>query len=914
MPEHPIRTNAKRTSQTAKNDAERDYNRNIISDKKRKTLKLGILIIISLLVIQLYALQFILINDELTEPDFDFDDDGLPNDWEIEYHFNPRNPNDRNIDPDNDTLTNIQEFENQTDPHNVDSDWDNLPDPWEIKFGLNPINKSDRNFDLDSDGLTNFKEFSAGTDPTNEDTDSDGIIDTWELTYALNPLNASDFSLDKDNDNLINLDEFLNNTDPLNKDTDFDTMDDFWEINNNLNPNNNSDAEADYDNDSLTNTREYLYKLDPWDFDFDNDLLPDGWEVSNNLDPTKKDHTLDHDDDGLNNLQEFENSTDPRNHDTDLDKIPDLWEVTHALNPTEAYDSLLDYDNDFLTNYMEYQNDLNPFSSDTDSDKLPDNWELKFDLDPKTNDSGLDPDQDGLINLLEFQLSTMPNDPDSDDDFLPDGWEWVYGLNAINSSDAGFDVDKDGLTNLEEFLNKTDPTKKDTDSDSLPDGWEVQQGLNATRKDADLDSDKDGLTNLKEYELGTIPLNPDSDGDLLPDGWEILHRRLEYNPISGKDEWTLNPLNNDTNENGTVDGSEDFDQDGVWYDEPTKLYDPYSNYEEFLNGSDPYNPDSDSDSLPDGWEAVNDLSPTVDDHDLDKDNDGLTNFQEYQLKLAPNNNDTDDDLLNDKTEIDIYGTDPKDRDTDNDTMGDGFEILIRGSDPFIPNHFYVILINTGDPDNPSDPTWRDSKIMDQTLRKYYGYNDSMIWKYEKGAATFKNFKKAVNEITALSDANDTIYFNFAAHGNPGYLQFNDGIHYYSEIDGWLDNITCDRMIVSIDACFSGSAISPLNDGDNPAPRVIYTACKEDEESDGTFHAKFTDALGFSPLEHDVADSDFGTRDGLGNGYVSVREAFLYAADYVSKWCDVDNDGNCDTPEESNSTAFWENTYLGEYRN
>jgi hypothetical protein len=293
--------------------------------------------------------------------------------------------------------------------------------------------------------------------------------------------------------------------------------------------------------------------------------------------------------------------------------------------------------------------------------------------------------------------------------------------------------------------------------------------------------------------------------------------------------------------------------------------------------------------------------------------DGLSNFEEYQLGLYPDKADSDDDLLNDKDELDKFGTDPLVHDMDGDTMGDGFEILIRGTNPFEPNNYFALLLNTGDPNNVYDP-WPDSKNMDKLLRTRYGYNDSMIWKYEKGAASFTNFKKSINQITALSDENDTIYINLAAHGDVGYLKFSDGWHYYTEIDDWFDNITCNRMIISIDACHSGSAISDLDDGDNPAPRVIYAACKADEESDGTFHLKFTDGLGLSRLEYPVVDENFGSHDGSGNGYVSVRESFLFAAEYVHNYLDVDLDNNLDTAIESNSSAFWEDTYLGEYRN
>ena len=83
--------------------------------------------------------------------------------------------------------------------------------------------------------------------------------------------------------------------------------------------------------------------------------------------------------------------------------------------------------------------------------------------------------------------------------------------------------------------------------------------------------------------------------------------------------------------------------------------------------------------MPDGWELRHQLKPLVDDSTQDQDNDGLNNFIEFQLGLDPDNNDTDNDLLNDKDEMEIYGTDPLIRDMDNDTLGDGFEILAHRS-------------------------------------------------------------------------------------------------------------------------------------------------------------------------------------------------------------------------------------------
>ena len=57
-----------------------------------------------------------------------------------------------------------------------DFDNDGMPNDYEDLFGLNKFS-NDANGDLDGDGLTNIEEFNLGTIPNNPDTDGDGIPD-----------------------------------------------------------------------------------------------------------------------------------------------------------------------------------------------------------------------------------------------------------------------------------------------------------------------------------------------------------------------------------------------------------------------------------------------------------------------------------------------------------------------------------------------------------------------------------------------------------------------------------------------------------------------------------------------------------------------------------------------------------------
>nr|WP_321403847.1 S8 family serine peptidase [uncultured Desulfobacter sp.] len=92
----------------------------------------------------------------------DIDGDGLPSEWEISYMGTIENDADTDIDEDG--LTQLEEYNNQTDPTAADTDEDGMPDGWEVDNGLDPLT-DDSAQDLDDDTYTNVQEYLAGTDP-----------------------------------------------------------------------------------------------------------------------------------------------------------------------------------------------------------------------------------------------------------------------------------------------------------------------------------------------------------------------------------------------------------------------------------------------------------------------------------------------------------------------------------------------------------------------------------------------------------------------------------------------------------------------------------------------------------------------------------------------------------------------------
>jgi len=269
--------------------------------------------------------------------DPDDDNDGMPDEWEEMWGLDPLNKTDSGQDPDMDGLTNLQEYENSTNPLLGDTEGDGLPDKYEIDQGLDPL-RNDSGEDPDSDGLPNGEEYYWDTDPLESDTDGDGMPDGWEVEHGFNPAYEKDSLSDEDGDGFKNSEEYSAGTDPLKSDTDEDGISDGWEVENGLNPLNETDAFLDPDGDNLTNFMEYFRGTDPGSSDTDGDGMPDGWEVNCSLDPLNpQDAKLDKDGDHLTNYEEYIAGTDPEMRDTDGDGVDD-GEDKYPLDKTRWRD------------------------------------------------------------------------------------------------------------------------------------------------------------------------------------------------------------------------------------------------------------------------------------------------------------------------------------------------------------------------------------------------------------------------------------------------------------------------------------------------------------------------------------------------------------------------------------------------
>lgn len=153
---------------------------------------------------------------------FDTDGDGLDDGTELAFNSDPKV-----VDTDDDELNDKEEFELNSDPNTPDTDGDGLGDKAEKECGSSLLQP-----DPDDDTLFDSLECELGTDPWNPDTDDDGLLDGYEV-HALNTsplLNDTDFDLLDDGE------ELMWKTDPLYNDTDLDGLWDGTELELGTNP------------------------------------------------------------------------------------------------------------------------------------------------------------------------------------------------------------------------------------------------------------------------------------------------------------------------------------------------------------------------------------------------------------------------------------------------------------------------------------------------------------------------------------------------------------------------------------------------------------------------------------------------------------------------------------------------------
>ncbi len=405
--------------------------------------------------------------------------------------------------------------------------------------------------------------------------------------------------------------------------------------------------------------------------------------------------------------------------DFDGDTIPDELEGKEEGRDTDG-DTVPDYqdpdsDGDTIPDAVEAQNNGNTWNKpvDTDGDTVPDYLDL---------DSDDDTIPDAVETADDFDGDTIPNylDLDSDGDTIPD---------AVETAD---DQDKDGIPN---FLDL------DSDGDGIPDWAEL---YNTPYDDVDLD-------NIPNF------LDTDSDGDTIIDNAEKGDGPESL--VKGEQTWMPRDTDNDTIPDFVDD---DSDNDSV------------KDTVERMFGTDPYNPDSDGDTIMDGDDGVaywdeatkqwlpidNDRDGIINALDLDSDGDTIPDKEESSWFCVL------DDTKEEKTcKFDALGRpiferiekDPRQSPPDAD--GDGIpDFLDLDSDgDGLPDQFETVCAAITTPSRYLPDTDGDT-IADAVEYAFAPYSDPHSLMCDKN-------KQIVGSATD-SDGNDIkLYFHFNPHEN-----------------------------------------------------------------------------------------------------------------------------------------------------
>lgn len=477
--------------------------------------------------------------------------DGLDDGWEISYFGNTnQGPNDN---PDNDGLTNLQEyngggipgFNGGTNPNNPDTDGDTLNDGPEVFGSSNAYSPGTRTspFLADSDGdkvsdavengSLNTAFGNAPTDPNFADSDVDGVNDNEELAYQSNP---NDFASKP--------------TTAL-----------FYFINNTLR---NGSFELLGPVPGTANTA----KATHWDTAAAGDVTY--WTTWAGVSTANGDSGTENGGATQGSKRGYMQAGNAAYNMTDrLVQAGDVYAITwKQITSTGTLTVNLVYDEGgVITPLNEAQAITNAPNS---------NGRLVYRILPGSPAIGKKVGVGirgnfSFIHFDEFALSIA--DKDSDSDGLNDLFEdQQFGNNDGNPEPGELalqsgtsDADSDGLSNADELGRGTSPLDADSDDDLLTDGEEVSGSKNAFQPGTPTnplkaDSDGDKLTDFEErgslnVAFANAPTDPntaDSDFDLISDYEEIAYRS-DPNDAGSVPEPRVYPLISNTLRNGSFE-------------------------------------------------------------------------------------------------------------------------------------------------------------------------------------------------------------------------------------------------------------------------------------------------------------------------------------------------------------------------
>ena len=484
---------------------------------------------------------------QIVDANADSDGDGMPDWYEVTHKLRP-NFNDASLDPEGDTLSNINEFLRGTDPNRSDTDNDGLSDAVETDTGT-----------FVSASLT-------GTDPLNADTDGDGLSDGAEVNRL--PAKTNPFLADSDADGVRDKDEIAQRTDPTSTNATASLM-----------PSVTGATSKTFD--------WTLFLQLIWNHE--RGVFTDGeWGDSHMVWLGVKNRQAGGDALNVsvrmveNRVTALFNSSHNAAFSGPSTPTDDIWHSDWNRPPTDlrAAMGFSGHGTQDVSSRLRYR----VHGTTTGSRSA---WSITFSV------FNLDTNQ--TVMTQTFNNCTLETNAHNatatwtDNDDVPNQ---LY-------MDVHAGIDLYLLSSTSSPSIETLPAlagAKDTDNDGMPDVWETANSFNlSSATDASLDADGDGLTNVREFDLGTNPRNADTDGDGVRDDIEVATRSNPLLASSKPPLWNGVPAGvsgEDLNGNGISDafelwlgrfdllGSADTDGDG------------HSNADESIAGTDPENASS----------------------------------------------------------------------------------------------------------------------------------------------------------------------------------------------------------------------------------------------------------------------------------------------------------------------------------
>lgn len=479
-------------------------------------------------------------------------------------------------------------FDNGLDPHKWDNSGNGIPDGWLIAHGLDPVDPGVADERRADDTLTVRENYQAGTDPLRRDTDGDGLSDGAEIN--------------------------LHRSDPLRWSTGRHGVADGWLVRYALSPSDSSVVLGDPAGKGMTIAETFEYNrhryglaatlggagLHPTHLSSVGGPIPDAWFVRYGLDPL---------DAGQSESVRWRASSWPEVRHLDdapsgAQTIPDLeW----SLLDKYQYERPAGWDE---PTQGPWWGGLSPMDEDTDGDGLPDIVEVRgWYVMRRTS---VNP----AAEAEPVRVSSDPLMTDSDGDGLTDREE--YEGKAFREE-------------TEHTFSPTDPRNRDTAFSFLSDGEKVlgtrvdgiEYGKDQAEWNLDPTSASTGGANLRDgtslrywherflrYQETTAYEFPDSSYPTV-DAW-IANVTGGASPAAGGIPSFFRPdadLDGDSILN-LMDGDSDNDElADAWELDPTLLRnsgffpDPESVPDFPRPATDPANPDTDGDGLPDSWEV-----------------------------------------------------------------------------------------------------------------------------------------------------------------------------------------------------------------------------------------------------------------------------------------------------------------------